>query len=591
MQQNDLLEPLKVYKNVLKNLHHENSVKFFNELVKKANVNEDLNRETVKKHYAKLDEAKLLDKKLKNKKSIKNLIIFVAILFFIISVVGLILLVSMTDSFPLFVSIPMLVVGLFLGIIVCVFGFKGINKQIKELTENKEKAINEANRLKNEAYSQLAPLNASYDWNIPAKLVELTCPLIKMDKYLDTKKFEYLHEKYGLDSDSGINQSTVAIQSGSILGNPFILRENFVTELIDYRYRGTLTIHWTTTERTSNGVRTVSHSQVLEAFITKPKPIYYKDTWLIYGCDAAPHLSFSRQPTEIAKLDEEAINKKAEKFDKKLDKMVEKSLTDKDPSTFTRMYNAEFEMLFNSFDRDNDMEFRLMFTPLAQNNIMELVKDRTDGYGDDFYFYKRKYLNFVKSLHAQNFDITADPRKYINFDLEDARNNFVSYNDEYMRSFFFNIAPLLSVPLYQQIKTKEYIYKYDWPSNITNYEHEIAANTFDQNLFAHSESNTPAILKTRFIQKDKESDEVSVSAYSFKAIRHVDYVSVYGRDGHYHNVPVEWYEYIPLCQTNTIKVKATNETNQQYLSNNNIDKLNSIFKRGILATLISLKKE
>ena len=589
MQQNDLLEPLKVYKNVLKNLHHENSIKYFNELVKKAKVDEELNKETVKKHYQKINEAHNVKKEIKKKKAIKGFIIFLAVLFFVIGVIGVILVAGFNDSFPLYISIPMLIAGIFIGIIICVFGFKGINKSILELTNKKGKLLKEAEDFKNQAYAQMAPLNASYDWNIPASLVEKTCPLIKMDKYLDTKKFEYLHEKYGLDSDSGSSQSTVAIQSGSILGNPFVLRENFVTEIINYAYRGTLTISWTTTVKTDNGYRTVNHTQVLEATITKPKPIYYKDTWLIYGCEAAPHLSFSRQPTNIAKLDDKTIEKKAEKFDAKLDKMVEKSLTDNDPATFTRMYNAEFEMLFNAFDRDNDMEFRLLFTPLAQNNIIDLLKDDELGYGDDFYFYKRKYLNFVKSLHTQNFDITADPRDYINFDLEDARNRFVSYNDDYLKMFFFNIAPVLSIPLYQQTKTKEYIYKFDWPSNITNYEHEIAANTFDQKIFSHEESSTPSILKTKFVKKDGAADEVLVNAFSYKAIRHLDYVSVYGRDGRYHNVPVEWYEYIPLTKTSTIKVEATNETNEQFVNNNNIDKLKSVFKRGILATLISFK--
>ncbi|MGM9874228.1 MAG: MAG1210 family protein [Bacilli bacterium] len=590
MQQNDLLEPLKVYKSVLKSLHHENSIKFFDELVKSNKVDEELNKETVKKHYAKLKEASNTDKKLKKKKAIKNFIIALAIIFFLAAVVGLILLIAFNSSVSLAISIPLLVGGLIIGIIICVFGFKDINKDINDLFSLKNKLIEEANNLKQEAYAQMAPLNASYDWNIPASLVSKTCPLFQMDKYLDTKKFEYLHEKYGLDSNTNVNQSTLAVQSGSILGNPFIIRENFVTEIVDYTYRGAITIHWTTTERTSNGYRTVSHSQVLEAFITKPKPIYYRDTWLIYGCDAAPHLTFSRKPTDKAKLDEKNIDKEAAKFDKKLDKMVQKSLTDDDPSTFTRMYNAEFEMLFNALNRDNDMEFRLLFTPLAQNNIMELVKDHDYGYGDDFYFYKYKYLNFVKAEHAQGFDITADPRRYINFDLEDARNNFVSYNDEYFKSFFFNFAPLLSIPLYQQTKTKEYIYKYDWPSNVTDYEHEVAANTFDSKHFLHPESVTPGILKTNFIKKDKTVDEVNVTCYSYKTIKHVDFVSVYGRDGHYHNVPVEWYEYIPLQKNSTILVQATNETNEQYSKNTNVDKLKSIFKRGILATLISPSK-
>ena len=45
-----LLEPVKFYENTGKQLHHDNANDFFEELLKKSHVNEEENRETVKKY-------------------------------------------------------------------------------------------------------------------------------------------------------------------------------------------------------------------------------------------------------------------------------------------------------------------------------------------------------------------------------------------------------------------------------------------------------------------------------------------------------------------------------------------------------------
>lgn len=587
MDKFELLEPLKLFNLELKNKHHENVCAYFDELVKSANINVSANGETCDKYYQKCNEINKLNNKLSAKKALKGLLIFLTVVLFIVA--ALFFYFIFANILELYIDIPISLVSLISAILLCVFAFKPINRAIKNFKALLEKYQADASALKNEAYNQLAPLNMSYDWNIPSQLFTKTCPLIEMDKILDTKKFEYLNEKYGLSDNTNPDQSTVSVQSGSILGNPFILRENYVTEMTNFTYSGSITIHWTTTESDDNGnTRTVSHSQVLTATVTKPKPIYYKDTWLIYGCDAAPNLSFSREPSNANNMSEKEIDKKSKKFSNVLDKKVKDSLTDDDPGTFTRLYNDEFEMLFHALDRDNDVEFRLLFTPLAQKSMLELIKSKVP-YGDDFYFVKNKQLNFIKTIHSQspNFDFFADPKQFFHFDLRKAREYFINFNDNYFQSFYFTLAPLLCIPLYQQTKTKEYIYKYDWPSNITSYEHEVASNQFDSSLFVHPETSTDAILKTKFISKDGNADNVEVIAHTYKAVEHISYIPVYGNDGYFHDVPVKWYEYRPLEQSSMIKVEDKKQTRQEYLSSNNTFETTSVFERGILARFIN----
>ena len=113
----------------------------------------------------------------------------------------------------------------------------------------------------------------------------------------------------------------------------------------------------------------------------------------------------------------------------------------------------------------------------------------------------------------------------------------------------------MAVPLYQQHKPKEYIYKTEYSRNCTSYETECAVNRIGQEPFQHAQTNTRAILKTELMSKDWETDEVCVRAYSFRTEERVDYVSVRGGDGLIHSVPVEWTEYIPVDIASTVMIR------------------------------------
>ena len=68
---------------------------------------------------------------------------------------------------------------------------------------------------------------------------------------------------------------------------------------------------------------------------------------------------------------------------------------------------------------------------------------------------------------------------HYNYDF--ARNNFIQYCDNYFQSFYFDLAPLLAIPLYQQHMSFEEILKYD-RSNVTGFETEMMANRYDDKI-------------------------------------------------------------------------------------------------------------
>ncbi len=594
---NELLNPISYYNSSLKNVHNENVIKMFDDLVKKSGVNVEENRNTIKEIKNLNNKLDIINNALTKNKSIKTFLIIIDVLIWLSALFTLYLYIN-DGSLPIYVSISLFALAIFLTVYFIYIIKKKINKLIETKTKEKEELVKKIDELTSLSWRQMSKLNSSYDDYISLELCNQTTPLIKLDHHFTPARFCKLKDQYGFKENDSKFSSTVFVQSGTILGNPFVILKDHVQEWINKTYTGSIVIHWTTTSRDSNGnLHTNHHTQTLTASVVKPFPNYYYTTKLVYANDAAPNLSFSRMPTELSTIeDEKKLERKINKAAKKLDKKAEKDLTDDDPTTnYQRFADNDFEVLFGGTDRDNELEFRLLFTPLAQKNEIELIKSK-EPYGDDFQFVKRKCLNYIQTMHSQNFDYSASPSHYISNDIDEAKSKFVTYNNTYFKSLYFDFAPLLCIPLYQQHKAREYIYNNSYPANMTSYEHETIANRFNAKLFKHKDSDTNAILKTSFTGKTKETDEVSVKAYTYKAEKRVDFINKLGGDGCVHTIPVEYYVYLPLENERNITVKSNKITKPNFTSKvgtnsfesfvNKFNKGNEyVFSRGVFSML------
>ena len=592
----DLLEPVKTYNSQIKEAHKKNASDFFDDLVKKSNINVEENRNTVAEYKKAKEKAEKLKRDTNKVKSLKTFLVVLIVLLFVVAFIGFIVVFTNTEKINV-VAIIVAILSLAGAVSLICFNKIKINVLIREKSKLLNDAETKCQELKTKAYQQLGPLNKLYDWNIPAKLVTATLPLIELDQFFDIKKCQMLVDNFGFKERNDENISTLFVQSGSILGNPFVVEENYVQTMENKVYTGSIVISWTTTERVNGRVQTVTHTQTLTASVSRPAPKYYLDTWLIYANEAAPKLSFSRTPSKANTMNDNQIEKYVKSFDKELDKRVRKDIDPSDGSQFTKLANTKFEALFHALDRNNEVEFRLLFTPLAQKNMVDLITSK-QPYGDDFIFRKKQKLNYIKSKHSQGKDISGNPNVFIDYDVDNAKEKFINYNTEYIKNLFFDLAPLLSIPLYQHTKTKEYIYKDNYASNFCNYEHEVLANSFDKKMLQHPESDTDLILKTKVIGKDNDKDFVQVTANSFKAEERIEYVARMGGDGHLHHIPVRYYEYIPVSQTNNITMQHYNASRQEFNEakiNNNLSSIVSqnansnaiIYQRGLLAYLLT----
>lgn len=559
--------PVSEYVKEYRDRHEKVVTDYFDDLAKQAGVDVDANKETVRKYRHELAMCADLTKKLKRFKGLKAFLIVLIVLAFIAGG-GLIYYSIMMGGgililWALLAGIGSVLLAVGLILIVCLV----VNKKIKILKSGADTHKVAAEQLLAEAWKQMHPLNRLFNIDISTKLVNKTAPIFKFDPYFDAERLGLLATKYGLNNNLGKDYSVLCLKSGELAGSPFLLAKILRHVMGTKTYHGSLTITWTETYYDSSGNRsTRTRSETLHASVTKPYPEYYTSTKFIFGNEAAPDLEFSREPSGLDAKNEKNLDKWVAKQEKKLDKVAKNN-------NFQKMSNTEFEVIFGAYDRNHDVQFRLLFTPLAQTEMVKLITDGTVGYGDDFYFDKMGMLNMITPNHANQFDFTGSSEIYQHYEFTEIARRFKSYNCEFFRQLYFSAAPILAIPLYQDHKPLEKIYKDVYGGYLATWQQEAVANSLPIAGLQHPESITRNILKTQFLRKVDDGDLFNVYCSGFKGIERVDYVTVHGGDGYNHSVPVYWTEYIPVMEMSEVVCKV--DTKQKY----NTQHVYQIFER------------
>lgn len=427
-----------------------------------------------------------------------------------------------------------------------------VNPRRKELQEQLNNLQQTINQYRDEAWQQMWPLNRLFDWDILARMMSQTVPKLQFDPYFTTQRLADLQQVYGWDGSFNEGRSVLYSHSGLINGNPFVLCRTRKMVMSTKTYEGSLTIYWTTEEKGSDGKYHIeSHSQTLRAELEAPYPKYYEKTRLIYGNTAAPDLTFYREQSGLA-------NKEGSLSYKWKHHKLQKKAQDLKNGDFALMTNEDFEVVFDTSDRNNNHQYALLFTPLAQNTMLKLLKDKEIGFGDDFDFVKKKMINTIIPEHLQDMVIDFNPDQYSSFDYHKAESNFYEINARYFKAIYFALAPLLCVPMYQQIRSEKDIYGSDMPSHSSFWEHEALANFWGQDKFKHPQCVTKSILKTEETVQDNQSI-ITVYAHGYRCERRLSYISKKGNDGQWHDVPVYWDDYQPVVGQGSMLIQEDND--------------------------------
>lgn len=551
-----IYEPLKFYSERARDEHKRNLTEHFDSLLSRSGVNVEENRRGV----AEYDNFNLNIKKLSKK--ITGLKVAMGFLI-ALSVLGIISLFAAVFMFinESSLAVPFLIFGIIASPLGFSVAFTVIKKKIKKLKEELTSLSEKRDAIYAKLLAEMAPLNALFDGADTLRLIEKTVPDIKFDTEYTNEREEELITEYDYVDLTDLDTSVIDVLSGRMFGNPFLFERYREFRMGTKTYHGTLTISWTESYIDSKGNRrTRRRTQVLHAEVTKPAPEYTVETHLGFGSSAAPDLSFSRNESDTDELSEAALARRIRAGEKKLRKRAREAVMNSD--SFQEMSNSEFDVLFGAHDRDHEVQFRLMYTPLAQNNTVDLLRSN-EGFGDDFNFIKRGRFNIVKSNHAKSWDMDLSAKRYASHSVDLARSSFIDFNTAYFKSVFFDLAPLMAVPAYHDEPVESMKKPKEYKGNYTSYEHEILANRIGEKYFRPEDARTMSILKTHTVEKCDGVDRVAVTAYSFRAEDRVDFVPVFGGDGRMHLVSVPWIEYIPTSKTSEMLVKSLGHTERE----------------------------
>lgn len=398
------LTPLKQYSDFYKESYKKNSEKYFKDLVEKSYIDVDLNQKLVKEvELLKSDKAQT-DKEEKKLRNWRIFLRVVAVISIFLAINGTL---KLAQGLPSTTSIVFVSVGYPIFLFAVLFSKLYLAKRIAIYDSKGKDLYKQLVEKMTDAFNTTAGLRELIDPTAFFQLFTKTIPYIKFDDEFNIKRLDYLINKFGFNAEVDYNNnnlSTVSLKSGSMDGNPFLFAKTISHEVIQKQYNGELLITWTETYYSDGKMQTRTRSEVLHASVYKPAPEYNEDVSLFYANEAAPNLSFSREMRGTALMSEKKMDKFVKKEEKKMKKRAEKAV--RKSGDYTLMSDSEFEALFGAVDRDHEVEFRLLFTPLAMRGMVELLKDKEVGYGDTFYFNKRKMINAIRPLQLKSpYDI------------------------------------------------------------------------------------------------------------------------------------------------------------------------------------------
>lgn len=537
----DLTDPKEDYSSHLRQQHAENVSEYFEHLVDLSQVDIAQNAATVAAYKRFNDEIQTIGKTRSRWFALRIVIwILCALTIFASPLVAISLGNQLLGMIGIAVAIFVMTIGV---AVAAYFALRPKILNLKTQIADLEALRDEEER---KAWAQMEPLNRLHSWDAARFLFNKTLPEVELDSFFTAEKLEDLWSNFDLPTSVNDGRSVLTTQSGSFKGNPFAVTKFLSHWMGTKTYYGSRVINWTEQSRDSDGnLMNVQRSQTLTASVTKPYPEYNEQVAIFFGHEAAPNLNFTRQQSRIAQRDGASLDRGVNRALKKIERRARKHLRE-GTGDLTVMSNREFEALFNATDRDDEIEFRLLFTPLAQEKMVELLTDQEVAYGDDFSFSKYGKINILGPGHLAAFSFDAEPRRFMSFDFEEAKRFFHSYHNEYFKTIFFGIAPALTIPSYRESRSTNAGADSTSPIYLSFWEYEAMANYLGQPNFAHPSSVTQNILRAEADQVDDNLSTATIGAFGYSAHNCLDYISVRGGDGNVHQVPVNSVDYIPV---------------------------------------------
>ncbi|AJM71774.1 MAG1210 family protein [Mycoplasma yeatsii] len=547
MNNDMILDPVQEFESYL-HKNEEIIEKYFQEFTEQSEINIEKNRSQVKKINEakhKLDRSNKVLKRVKIWSIINIIVIVVSTLIFAFFIWALTSSQEMKNNEKptaiICTVISSIIATAFL--LIQVLWTRKKRKEIDSIVSNANKTFKK--ELK-KGYDQTRNLISLISHGTKEKIFSETMPLIKFNRFLGQKALDNFKKKYKpINYYYDKELSCTALKSGSVYNNPFILSSSSKFVIEPKEYFGTLTISWQETQ----GDKTVTKTQTLVASVVKPLPVRHDSSYLTFGIELAPNLNFTRTGAGLNQCSQKQKEKYAKKIEKSLYKYAEKNLN------FSPLTNTKFEAYFGAFDRNDDREFRLLFTPLAQENLVRLIEDNKASFGDNFDMIKQNKSLSITSNELIEFEMNDIYPSIESYSYDEIKEHFIQTNKWYFLNMYSIFAPYFAIPTLNSIDSENK--KESVKTVLSKPEIEAQLSMLPSSLFEHKQVKTTSLL---YVQSFDEKTKIAqVVSKGYDIVQRVDFVPVWGRDGNLHSVPVPWDEYVEYNNLNHVKITPFKE--------------------------------
>ena len=513
------LDVLKFYEQDIKPAIEKNSNEYIQNLIKSTNFNND--------YVSKLEQSisednKLIDnynRKIINKPKFHSFLKFILV----VSILGIIASIVWSSIESAIITgqstwIILLIISILL-LFISIIGFIA----------------------RSNAKNKIAPVIARRDKNVNSAKEEL----VVITKLISKKECQNLIEKsfpkltindIFTDIDANLwedeleDHETSSILSaihGTVNSSPYLFLTNKRIKIIDKEYTGWTTIYVEEEVYNSNThsyeTETVGH--VVSASITRPKPSFPCDSRLYLKTKIYPNLEY--------------YNLKPFSSKSSIKKFYKQNNHQK------LMENPEFDLFFPCI-RNNEVQFKATFQLYAQEQIVELIKNRK------IHKLQMKKAGDTIQVECDNpltcSRINLFGESFLDYSIDRITNNFNITMYSIMDGLYAYFLSILAVSLYQNEKyyiDTEKLSKNN-PNTIKfNLENFFNSNDFFDSKYFHPNTSNivfDAIPKFKVIYKTKAFTIASMDACSFSHTTRTHYETVHAY-GETVDVPIEWNEY------------------------------------------------
>ena len=513
------LDVLKFYEQDIKPAIQKNSNEYIQNLIKSTNFNND--------YVSKLEQSisednKLIDnynRKIINKPKFHSFLKFILVVS-ILGIIASIVWLSIESAIRTGQStwIILLIISVLL-LFISIIGFIA----------------------RSDAKNKIAPVIARRDKNVNSAKEEL----VVITKLISKKECQNLIEKsfpkltindIFTDIDANLwedeleDHETSSIFSaihGTVNSSPYLFLTNKRIEIIDKEYTGWTTIYVEEEVYNPNThsyeTETVGH--VVSASITRPKPSFPCDSRLYLKTKIYPNLEYYNLKPFLSKSSIKKFYK--QNNHQKL------------------MENPEFDLFFPCI-RNNEIQFKATFQLYAQEQIVELIKNR------NIHKLQMKKTGDTIQVECDNpltcSRINLFGESFLDYSIDRITKNFNITMYSIMDGLYAYFLSILAVSLYQNEKyyiDTEKLSKNN-PNTIKfNLEDFFNSNKFFDSKYFHPNTSNivfDAIPKFKVIYKTKTFTIASMDACSFSHTPRTHYETVHAY-GETVDVPIEWNEY------------------------------------------------